>query len=316
MSALECMLKSAAKHTVLSDPGSMASYFDAVDPRENFQEVIDSVGSIYAQFQRDVMNKGHTIDDSKQHEVDLRYAEAILKHSHSLQPITWRKGTPLSKRVMGVCRDNCLVLVSWLRHYNIPARVRYGFIRHCFNACYPYIDHTIVDYWDEKEQCWKYAEPMLTTEYKQEYSLDLCAWDLPRSEYIGACDAWNMARQDNSKLRQFSGFKFDDLWASIVVRNSVMRDLAASVEYESLLWDCWGYMLKLTYTEEETAQHHALIDQVASLDLQDPEQWLKAIALYQQTPVLQVKNVSSVSPYRGRHPITENVKNLAEESTC
>lgn len=62
-----------------------------------------------------------------------------------------------AKRLVGICRDMSVLLVSILRYKNIPSRVRAGFANY-FDSEIKYEDHWVAEYWDYASKCWKIAD--------------------------------------------------------------------------------------------------------------------------------------------------------------
>lgn len=304
MSDFQPLLDTLKQQTTTTDPGEYGYLLDALPSfLSEPQQVLDQIGNVYAQFQRDVLMRGEKLDDNKMSEVDSRYLDVMLARIEQLSDEPWSVSRPLQSRLMGSCRDNCVLLVSLLRHIGIAARLRYGFIHTCFNVHLPIIDHTIVEYRHETQGRWILVEPMLTSDYKASYKLDIDGTDLDESHFISAADAWKTIKQDHSKRLLFSGFKKSELWGAILIRNNVIKNLVASIEYEPLMWDCWGYVGKKLVNQEDIDKQIQLMDSLTMHDLRDDSEWQQAKQKYLADPELKIGDINCLSPHAGLYTI-------------
>ncbi len=96
-------------------------------------------------------------------------------------------------RLMLICRDNALLLVSILKYRGIPARVRYGFAPYLIPGFHA--NHVICEVWNEKDNRWMLVDP----------SADRI--DFSREEFDFSNDVWlKMQKKEiNPKLYGIPG---------------------------------------------------------------------------------------------------------------
>ena len=115
-----------ARHGPFTDPGPFASYY------ENLPHDIDALCSmINGLIVHDIWkNIGQLqLPDERKGEINIRSMQSRLKALLACDARPLNEARPFALRQLGCCRDEALVLCSFLRHLGIPARVRKGLDR-------------------------------------------------------------------------------------------------------------------------------------------------------------------------------------------
>ena len=184
-----------------------------------------------------------------------------------------RKAAPLTEaralpdRFVGCCRDDALLLVAGLREHGVPARIRIGWA--------PYLhpsfvhDHVVAE-WQEGGR-WVRGDPEMDP---SRFAFD--TMDLPPGAFQTAGEAWLAFRAGAVDPAQY-GVAPGLYGGPPMLRDYVIRELAALTGGEVLLWDSWGLM-HVSF-QEMTGAHFILLDEVArACSGEDAEMWAKLAA--------------------------------------
>jgi transglutaminase-like putative cysteine protease len=151
------ILQYYAQQSVITDPSNYSHLFDEL-PQDLPSLVKIVQGLVVSLPWEDAY--GLDTPQERQKEIYLRTVpemlKCILELDHS--PLTIRR-IP-QKRKVSLCRDFAVLLVSMLRHQNVPTRVRVGFAGY-YRAVTPrYWDHRIAEYWNKKLNRWVFVDAM------------------------------------------------------------------------------------------------------------------------------------------------------------
>lgn len=134
----------------MTDPKEYAKELDALP--ENPKQLINVVQGLII---HGALGKLYGINFSKKqsNEELLRTVPQMLEaifqiNHHSLNEIREPK-----HRLVGMCRDYALLLISFLRHKKIPARLRVGFANY-FESDLMFEDHWVPEYYDTEQKRW------------------------------------------------------------------------------------------------------------------------------------------------------------------
>jgi hypothetical protein len=232
-------------------------------------------------------------------EVNLRWAEAMLKQDQQRFGVPLAEPRPEADRLVGCCRDFTLLTVAGLRQRGVPARSRVGFARY-LSADFHY-DHVIAEYWDGAR--WVFTDAQLDPARDWPFDTGDIPWLVgakparpPQLET--AAQVWTAYRRgeiDEDLYGVGPGVPIGGAW---FIRNYVLLELAHRQRDELLLWDVWGAMsLELDGDLE-------LIDQIAALllaaDDGDAAAERELAARYAADPKLHPGDqVRSLSPVNG-----------------
>jgi hypothetical protein len=217
----------------VSDPGDLAEYYAALpeDPRE-----------LAVIVRRLLIHRleGGTFgfpiaEDRLRNDAETRYVDEILKLIRDREDAPLPAPRPYADRFVGTCRDFALLLCSFLRAKNIPARTRSGFADY-FGTDGFHVDHVVTEYWDE-ERGWLLADPQATEGHK----VDFDPLNVPRDRFLVAGKAWQLIRAGKADPKTF-GLNTPELQlrGEWFVAGNIRLDLSAVNKVETLLWDIWG----------------------------------------------------------------------------
>lgn len=140
-------------------------------------------------------------------------------------------------QLLGVCRDNALLLCSVLRSRGVSARLRAGFASYIIKGYF--LDGVCVEYYNKQYNKWCFIDPR--TLYVDGLSSDDFIFEsLSSDQFIPANRAWHFFRDGKFNSSLF-GSRFNSGIGAL--RNALLRDFAYLNGIELLLWDLWGDML-------------------------------------------------------------------------
>ena len=177
-------------------------------------------------------------------ETNIRQVSSMLKRFFELsdQPLTIER--PIEKRLIASCRGASLLFAALLRAFNIPARLKIGFVTYHPIASF-YMDHVVVEYFDPTHHQWRWADPLLTEEHmeKNPKTQKLNPLALKSGQFIPAEQAWKSVRCGEVSADAYGIGLFKNRRGLFAIRNKLMHEIAARLKYEMLPGDLWGYML-------------------------------------------------------------------------
>ena len=245
MDELDCY----RRHSRLTDPGSQRQLFNALPA--DVAAIANVVGGVL--IHRDwTWRFGFTLPEQRREEANTRYVETILTHLGTLD-----ERRP-EDRFAGTCRDFAVLLCAMLREAGIPARARAGFAGY-FTVGF-FDDHWVVEVWNA-DRGWQLVDAQVASAPKGTYTdADIDPLDVPRDAFLVGGQAWLECRTGSRDLNSIgtSAAGLTGLWE---VQGSVVRDLAALNQVETLPWDEWG-LIPIHYDQLDPADV-TLLDDVA-----------------------------------------------------
>lgn len=184
-----------------------------------------------------------------------------------------RTARPPHQREVGTCRDFALMLCSFLRGKQIPARVRCGFAAY-FAA--PWEDHWVCEYWDRRDGEWHLCDPQIDGVLKERCAIGFDPADVPRDRFLTAGEAWLACRAGRADARDFGHGDVTGTW---FMKINVVRDHCVLTHREISAWDDWRAAppARRVVGDEELV----LLDHLAASPDQPPVEvapdWLKPI---------------------------------------
>jgi hypothetical protein len=200
-------------------------------------------------------------------EIDTRYAVRMLTRLSEMDERPIIENRKPENRLIGCCRDFSVLFTSICRHKGMVARTRSGFASYFIPGYY--VDHVMVEVWDEAGGRWIQVDPQLPA---GAFPFDV--QDMPADKFILGGRAWQLCRQEgaNPDLFGLGPDGPDDAKGWSFIQTRLLQDVAALNKQEMLCWDEWGSL------NGQTNPADALfLDKVATLTLSGndhlPELW-------------------------------------------
>lgn len=221
--------------TAMTSVGKHAALFKKLPTGiDELVRTVQSLG-IYSLLARDFYN--FNVPKERENEIQIRPVEKMLDCLLSMDSHPLTIARPVEKRLVCLCRNFGLLLLSMLRSKNIPARGRCGYATYLIPGYFE--THWICEYWDASEERWKLVDVQLDEIFRKKMDIDFNILDIPRDRLLIAGDAWGECRSekaDSSKFGYIPGH-LQGLWH---IAGNLVRDMAALNKMEMLSWDIWG----------------------------------------------------------------------------
>jgi hypothetical protein len=160
-------------------------------------------------------------------------------------------------RAIGNCRQFSLMTCALLRRAGIPARVRAGFADYFGSDTWT--DHWIIERWDADRTRWVRTDPQLDEIQQEQFGYTFDPMHVPPDRFLTGAEAWQRCRRGDDSPQRFGIMDMRGLW---FIAGSVIRDLAALNKVETHVWDIWGVMEQMLFTEL-TQEQRTLVDRIA-----------------------------------------------------
>jgi excinuclease ABC subunit A len=285
------ILQYYAQQSVITDPSTYCCLFDPL-PHDLPNLVKTVQGLVISLPWEDAY--GLDIPPERHREIYLRTVPEMLKCILELDPspLTLRR-MPL-KRKVSLCRDFAVLLVSMLRHQNIPARVRVGFACYYRSDTPRYWDHRIAEYWNEGSNRWVFVDAMTEEPILERlrFKIDPLNIDIS-SQFLLAGDVWQRCRAGKAEPKDF-GDSPDDLGMS-PIRYALLQDFDYLNKNELVGFDAWHPLINKP-ENEVTEEEKALLDKVAEMTNHVDSNFNSLRELYQTTTYGQTVQSRLSSP--------------------
>ncbi len=235
--------------------------------------------------------KSMVTDIPKDIKTIVSYVQNILLHQHwskayGLELIDERKKEPfvrsfedklvfLNKRgfnhvsdkradeskMISICRDFSVASAALCREAGIPARARCGFATYFEKDIY--MDHWIVEYWNEERKRWVMVDAQMDALQKKALQLPFDPLDISENYFITGPRAWLLCREGTLNPELFGIFEW---WGYDYLRCNLILDVNSLLKVPMQPWDMWeGY--KSSPIEEWTEKDYKVMDELAIHDL-------------------------------------------------
>jgi len=267
------------KQSRITDPGKYANLFD--DLPSDIKGLVKTVqGLVVSLAWEDAY--GLNISRERQREIYLRTVPEMLKCILELDPSSLIVKRPPEKRKVSLCRDFAVLLVSMLRHQNVPARARVGFAGYYRAETPRYWDHRIAEYWNKRLMRWVLVDAMT-----EEPILDRLRFKIDPlnvdgdSQFLLAGDVWQRCRAGKANAEEF-GDSPDDLGMA-PIRYALLQDFDYLNKNELVGFDAWHELISKP-EEEVTEEDKHLLDEIAEMTCHVDSRFKALRNLYQKTP--------------------------------
>jgi excinuclease ABC subunit A len=203
------------------------------------------------------------IPRERHNEIYLRTVPEMLGRILELDssPLTLER--PPQKRKVSLCRDFAVLLVSMLRHQNVPARVRVGFAGYYRAETPRYWDHRIAEYWNEGLNRWVFVDAMTEEPILERlrFKIDPLNIDIS-SQFLLTGDVWQRCRVGKAEPQEF-GDSPDDLGMA-PIRYALLQDFDYLNKNELVGFDAWHSLINKP-ENELTKEEKTLLDEIAEM---------------------------------------------------
>jgi len=177
-------------------------------------------------------------------------------------------------RLMLICRDNALLMVSMLKYRGIPARVRYGFAPYLIPGFHA--NHVICEVWNEKENRWMLVDP----------SADKI--DFAREEFDFSYDIWLKMQKKEIDPQLYGMPGMNEYNGSPLMTSVICYDLASILGNEYPVGQYSPILDYVFQNKQFTAEQVEILNRISelikSLDANNISELQK---IYNSTPEIQ-----------------------------
>lgn len=265
------------RHSELTDPREYAHLFDNLP--SNLQGLVEVVQGLLAHLLW-AKSYGLDIPAERRNEIYLRSVPEMLGRVLELDAAPFTVARPPERRLVGICRDFAVLLVSVLRHQGVPARLRVGFAGYFGGSRPKFWDHRIAEYWNGK--CWVKVDPQVDEVQRSALNLHFDPLDLPEdAPFFAAGEVWRRCRAHAADPDDFGDAPDDFGFAPI--RYALLHDLDALNKVELVGFDTWHGLIEKPEADL-TKDEKRFLDEVARLTTQVDVRLAELRTLYETTP--------------------------------
>ncbi len=247
------------KQSIITNPRQYKSWYEALpsSPADLLRIVQGLVihgdqGKLY----------GVTFSKRQMEEELLRTVPQMLEKLLQIDQSPLDLMRPPQQRLVGMCRDYALLLVSFFRHKKIPARLRAGFEGYCKSELM-YEDHWLVEYYCMEKKRWVRMDSQLDEIQKIHDGITFNTQDMPSDAgYLLGGQAWMLCRSGKQHPEDFGYNKNWKGWHS--VKGNLLHDFNCLLGLELLPWDLWTELSIKKYSELSRYEKD-LLDEMAAL---------------------------------------------------
>ncbi len=168
----------------------------------------------------------------------------------------------VEEKMVGICRDYAVVAAALCRECGIPARARCGFGTYFEEG--KYIDHWVLEYYNEDKEKWILVDPQLDTFQQEQLSITFNPLDIDDTHFITGPRAWLMCRENKADANLFGIFQW---WGYDYLKCNLILDVNSLIKVPMQPWDGWaGY--KNMQVSEMTEEDYNTLDELSQLALQ------------------------------------------------
>lgn len=204
---------------------------------------------------------GLEISDERKREPFVRRFEDKLIFLSKLDSNHISEARTNENKMISICRDFTIVAVALCREAGIPARARCGFASYLVKD--KYIDHWLVEYWNEEEKRWVMVDAQLDELQQKALQIHFDPFDISENYFITGPKAWLLCREGRLNPELFGILRW---WGYDYLRCNLILDANSLLNVPMHPWDMWeGY--KSLSIEEWTEEDYMVMDELSILDL-------------------------------------------------
>ncbi len=251
-------------HSPLTDPGPYARLLDDLPP--DLPGLVRAVQGLLLH-RLEVQLYNVQLSPVQNKELYLRTVRQMLGRIQEIDPAPLSTARRPQHRLIGCCRDFAVLLVAFLRHKGVPARMRVGFAAYFDPSGQYRADHWISEYWNAEHQRWVLVDPQIDEVQRASFQVNADTLDLRRDQdFWPAGSAWQLARSGQVKSTMF---RFNGHWKGFpCIRGNLLHDFEALNRVELTPNDAWDRLAQQP-ERELSVEDKALLDRIAELTLDD-----------------------------------------------
>jgi len=235
MNSKQDILDYYSQPTAMTSAGKHTALFNKLPNNvDELVHIVQGLG-IYSLLAHDFYE--FDIPKERENEIHIRPIEKMLDRLLAMDNQSLTITRPVEKRLICLCRNFGLLLLSMLRAKNIPARGRCGYAAYLIPGYFE--THWFCEYWDATEDRWKLVDTQLDEIFKEKRKIDFDILDIPRDQFIVVGDAWNICQSGKADPLKF-GYIPGHLQGLWHIATNLVRDIATLNKAETLSWDIWG----------------------------------------------------------------------------
>lgn len=167
--------------------------------------------------------------------------------------------TKPEEKLVGICRDFCLIATALCREAGIPARERCGFAKYFIDG--KYMDHWVFEYWNEETKKWIMVDPQLDQIHIDVLKISFDPLDVSENDFITAPKAWLLYREGKVNPMDFGIAQW---WGLDYIIGNLILDANSLEKNPMQPWDLWeGY--RMTDSAKLTEEDFKKLDELADL---------------------------------------------------
>jgi excinuclease ABC subunit A len=183
-----------------------------------------------------------TLSSERRKELFLRTVPEMLEQILAFDPSALAVPRPPEKRLVSICRDFGVLLVSMLRHQGIPARLRVGFAGYFHGSGLSFWDHRITEYWNEELDQWLMVDPQIDDIQRKALGLKADTLNITtHTPFLVAGSVWKQCRSGEVNPNEF-GDGPDDIGMP-PIRYALLHDFDALNKHELVGFDAWHSLI-------------------------------------------------------------------------
>jgi excinuclease ABC subunit A len=267
-----------AQHSPITHPRDYAQLFDPLP--HDMSSLVSIVQNLLV---HDAWANHYnlTVSSVRRKELFLRTIPEMLAQILVLDPSPLTVPRPPEKRLVSICRDFAVLLVSILRHQGGPARLRIGFAGYFYGSGLRFWDHRIAEYWSEERKRWIMVDPQIDDVQRQVLGLKADTLTITRqTPFLPAGHVWRQCRAGKANPQEF-GDGPDDVGMA-PIRYALLHDFDALNKNELVGFDAWHNLIDKPENELNEADKEFL-DKVAELTTEVDTQFDEMQTLYKRS---------------------------------
>ncbi|MDR7855020.1 transglutaminase-like domain-containing protein [Tissierella sp.] len=255
---MEDILKFYSEHGIMTNIETMKHM--VADIPKNISSIVSIVQNIMLH-QHWAERYGVELTDKRNEEPWIRSVEEklIFLNNRGYNHVLDKKR--IEDKILGICRDFSVMAAAFCIEAGIPARARCGFATYFDRG--KYIDHWVLEYWNEDERRWVLVDPQLDDFQRKRLDISFNTLDVNDKYFITAPRAWLMCREGELNPDLFGILQY---WGYDYLKTNLILDVNSLLKIPMQPWDLWEGYKKLPVSEW-LENDFLIMDQLSRYDL-------------------------------------------------